>query len=209
MSTRNADNRSSAFGHAGEPSAMAEVLKQNWWVIAIRGALAVLFGLVALLFPGPTILSLVLVFAAYMLVDGIFSIVAAGRAMSRGGRWGILLFQGLASLLTGVMALLWPAITVLAFVLLNAAWAIISGGLLLGAALRLHRRHGRWWMLLAGVASLIYGALLTLAPMLGAIVLTWWLGAFALMLGAMLLTLAVKLRAGKDERPPPARQSAA
>ncbi|HEY0440300.1 MAG TPA: HdeD family acid-resistance protein [Xanthobacteraceae bacterium] len=208
MSTA-ADNRPSSFGSATGSNVMAEVLKQNWWVIAIRGVLAVLFGLIALLFPGPTILSLVLVFSAYMLVDGVFSIVAAVRAMSSGERWGILLLQGLASLLTGVLAFLWPAITVLAFVLLNAAWAIVSGGLLLGAAFRINQRHGRWWLVLGGIASLIYGFLLAIAPMIGAIVLTWWIGAYALVLGVTLLVLAFKLRARKEDRRPPATAQAA
>lgn len=209
MSTT-AGNDPTPLAPVTQSNEMAGCLKQNWWVIAARGGLAVLFGLVALLFPGATILSLVLVFSAYMLVDGVFSVIAAGRAVRSGERWGILLLQGLASLVTGVLAFLWPAITVLAFVLLNAAWTVVSGGLLLRAAFRIDQRHGRWWLALGGIASLVFGALLVMAPMIGAIVLTWWLGAYALVLGVALLVLAFRLRACQaDTRPPAEVQPAA
>ena len=174
---------------------MIAVLAQNWWAVAIRGALGVLFGLVALFLPGATMLSLVLVFAAYAFVDGVFGIVSAVRAAGRGERWGPLVLEGIVDIVIAAIAVSWPGITVVAFVLLIAIWAILTGALMLWAAFRLDADGGRWWLVLGGVASLIYGVLLIVAPMIGAIVLTWWLGAYALVFGVALIVLAFRLRA--------------
>ena len=197
MSTMMESNRASP----ASSDEMSAALARNWWAVALRGVVGILFGLVALTLPGVTMLSLVLFFSAYMLVDGVFSIIAAVRAANRSERWGSLLLQGLVDIAIGVIALVWPGITVLAFVLLVAAWAIISGGLMLAAAWRLNADHGRWWLVLGGVASLVYGVLLIVAPMIGAVVLTWWLGAYALVFGAALLVLAFRLSAHKDDHP--------
>jgi uncharacterized membrane protein HdeD (DUF308 family) len=188
-------------GESAHIEAMCAQLAQNWWAVALRGAFAILFGLVALFLPGPTILSLVLFFSAYMLVDGIFGIIAAVRAARRGERWGLLVFEGILNIAVGVIAFLMPGLTVITFVLLMAAWSLLSGGLMLGAAFRLSPRHGRWWMALAGIASIIFGVLLAIAPIMGAVVLTWWVGAYALVFGVALLVLAFQLRARKDEGP--------
>jgi uncharacterized membrane protein HdeD (DUF308 family) len=181
--------------------AMSAVLARNWWAVALRGVFAILFGLVALFFPGPTMLSLVLVFSAYMLVDGIFAIVSAVRAARKNDRWGMLALQGLVSIATGILAAMWPGLTVLAFVLLTAAWAMVSGALMLASAFRLNRRHGRWWLGLGGVLSMIFGVLLVAAPLIGAVVLTWWIGAYAFVFGIVLLVLAFKLRARRNDIP--------
>ena len=174
--------------------AMNAVLARNWWLVALRGVLAIIFGLFAILFTGPTMLSLVLVFSAYMLVDGAFAIAAAIRAARANERWGLLVLEGIADIAAGIIAFLWPDITVLAFVLVIAAWAIVSGGLMWAAAYQLRRDHGRWWLVVGGVISVIYGALLVVAPLIGAIVLTWWIGAYALVFGGALLVLAFRLR---------------
>ncbi len=174
--------------------AMSAVLARNWWAIAIRGLLGIVFGLIALFLPGVTMLSLVLVFSAYTLVDGVFAIVAAVRAASQHERWALLVFEGIVDIITAAIAFLWPDITVVAFVLLVATWAILSGGLLLGAAFRLNIDHGRWWLALGGVMSILYGVLLVAAPLTGALVLTWWLGAYAIVFGVSLMVVAFKLK---------------
>src|SRR3979411_2213613 len=159
----------------------AETLGRNWWLFTLRGVLAILFGLLALIFPGPTMLSLVIFFSAYMLVDGVFGIISAVRAIRRKeDRWGLLIFEGLLNIATGIAAFLWPGLTVIAFVWLIAAWAIVTGALMTAAGSRLNIDHGRWWLVLGGLLSLAYGVLLIITPLIGAIVLTWWLGAYAL-----------------------------
>ena len=150
------------------------------------------FGLIALIMPVATILALVLLFSAYMLVDGVLAIYAAVRAARQRESWGLLVFQGIASLIAGVIAFLWPGITVLAFVLLIAAWAIVTGCLMLAAAFR--TEAARWWLILGGTAAMVFGALMIVAPLAGAIVLTWWLGAYALVFAAALIILSFKLR---------------
>lgn len=174
--------------------AMSAVLARNWWLVALRGLLAILFGVIAFVAPGAFVLSLVLFFAAYMLVDGIFGIVAAVRAAQRHERWGFLLLEGLLDLVVGVAAFLVPAAAVWAFVLLVAAWALLSGGLMIAAAFRLHAHYGRWWLGLGGVVSVLFGIVLLINPGMSALVLTCWLGAYAVAFGVMLLILGFRLR---------------
>ena len=181
---------------------MSGALAHNWWAVALRGVFAILFGIIALLMPEVTLTALVLLFSAYMLVDGVFTIVAAVRAARRHERWGWLVLEGIADLAAGAIAFLWPVITVVAFIYLLAAWAIVSGALMTAAAFRLHILHGRGWMLFGGVVSLIWGVLLIVWPLTGALVLTWWLAAYALFFGGALLVLAFRLRARRNDRPP-------
>jgi uncharacterized membrane protein HdeD (DUF308 family) len=167
-------------------------LARNWWLIGLRGLLGVVFGIIALIMPIATILALVLLFSAYMLVDGTFTLYAAVRAARQKEHWGLLALQGAASIAAGVIAFAWSGITVLAFVLLIAAWSIVSGSVMLAAGFR--TEAGRWWLFIDGIAGLLFGLLLIIAPLIGAIVLTWWLGIFALIFGAALIVLARKLR---------------
>jgi uncharacterized membrane protein HdeD (DUF308 family) len=180
---------------------MNAILARNWWLLALRGIVGILFGLVALILPFATVLALVLLFSAYMIVDGVFSIAAAVRAARQHDRWGLLALQGLASLAAGVIAFLWPGITVLAFVLLIAAWSIVTGCLLLAASARIDGGHGRWWLALNGVASIAFGILAILAPLAGAVVLTWWIGAFAIVFGVLFIIVAFRLRSRSRSGP--------
>ena len=177
---------------------MIAVLAQNWWAIGIRGVLGILFGLIALFLPGVTMLSLVLVFAAYAFVDGVFGIVSAVRTARAHERWGFLMLEGLVNIAAAAVAVLWPGITVVVFVFLVAFWAIVTGILELAAAFRLQFIDGRGWLIFGGIVSVLYGALLIVAPVIGAVVLTWWLGAYALVFGVALVVLAFKLRARLD-----------
>jgi len=174
---------------------MHRILEQNWWVIALRGVLGLLFGLVALFFPGVTILSLVLLFSAYMLVDGAFSIAGAIRAMGRNERWGWLMLNGIWSILTAIVAFLWPGLTAIVFVLIIAAWSVVSGALMLTAAYRMRSgARTRGWLIFGGILSVLFGVLLVIAPLIGAIVLTWWIGAYVLVLSIFMLVVAFNLR---------------
>lgn len=143
------------------------MLAKNWWLFLLRGIFGIVFGLLALLFPGPTMLSLVLLFSAYMLVDGIAGIISAVRAMRRKDQWGLLILEGLLNIALGVAAFIWPGLTVFAFVFMVAAWAIVSGALMMSAGFRLKLDHGRWWMVFGGLLSVVYGALLVAMPLIG------------------------------------------
>jgi uncharacterized membrane protein HdeD (DUF308 family) len=181
--------------------ASSAALARNWWAIAIRGVLGIVVGVIAFVMPAATMLALVLLFAAYMLVDGVFAIVAAVRAARQRDRWGLLVLEGLAGFVAAAIAVLWPGMTVLAFVLVVAAWALVSGMLMVMAASHLNFGHGRWWLVLGGAASIVYGALLLVAPLIGVLVLAWWFGVYAFVFGVVLLILAFRLRAQYRGRP--------
>lgn len=174
--------------------AMSAALARNWWLVALRGVIAILFGVIAFVAPGAFVLSLVLFFAAYMLVDGVFAIVGAVRAAQRHERWGFLLLEGLVDIIVGVAAALVPAAAVWAFVMLLAAWALVTGGLMIAAAFRLHVHYGRWWLVLGGVVSILFGLALLINPGMSALVLTWWIGSYTFAFGVLLLILAFQLR---------------
>ncbi len=178
------------------------VLADNWWVVALRGVLAVLFGIAALAVPSATMLALVLIFAAYSLIDGIFGVVMAVHGARAHERWGVLLLNGVLGIVIGILAAMWPGLTVLVFVLMIAIWALLAGGLLFAAALSLHISHGRWLLVFGAVISLIYGLVLLASPLIGALVLTWWLGAYALIFGGSLIGLAFWLRRHRGEHFP-------
>jgi uncharacterized membrane protein HdeD (DUF308 family) len=187
-----------ASGNAADGDRSA-VLARNWWAFALRGVLAILFGIVAIILPGATLLTLALFFAAYLIIDGVFGIIAAVRAAQAHERWGWLIAEGVLNIVIGAIAFFFPASAVLAFVFMTAAWAIISGALMLAAAFKVNPAFGRWWLALGGIVSLIFGVLLILAPLIGAVVLTWWLGGYAIAFGVMLLIFAFRLR-GRSNR---------
>jgi uncharacterized membrane protein HdeD (DUF308 family) len=191
-----ANRRSGATdgGWFSESEAMSALLAKNWWALAIRGILGIIFGIIAFVMPGVTIAALILWFSAYMLVDGIFAIVAGVRAAMKHERWGALILEGIVDLIAAAIAFLMPIATLLAFVWLSGAWAIVSGVLMLVAVFRLRQTHGKWLMAIGGVASVVWGVLLFIAPIPGAVVLTWWLGAYALIFGVTMLVLAFRLR---------------
>jgi len=171
------------------------LLANNWWALAVRGGLAILFGIVTLVWPGISLTALVLLFAAFALVDGILAIVAGVRGFRRDQRWGAFLLQGILGIAVAVLTVFWPAITALALVLLIAAWAIVTGILEIVAAVRLRREiRGEWLLALAGVASIAFGVLLVLNPGAGALALLWLIGAYAIVFGLLLIGLAFRLR---------------
>jgi uncharacterized membrane protein HdeD (DUF308 family) len=159
-----------------------------------------LFGLICLLTPGVAVGVFVILFAAYMLVDGVFAIIAGIKAARNGERWGLLILEGIVDLAAGLIAVLWPAITLVALIWLIAIWAVVTGALMLSAAFTLNIDHGRWWLALGGIASIIFGILLVIEPLIGAVVLTMWIGAYALVFGVLLLIVAFQLHSRKEER---------
>jgi uncharacterized membrane protein HdeD (DUF308 family) len=183
---------------AARSDALSEVLAQAWWVVGLRGILGIIFGLICLLTPGIAVQVFVILFAAYMLVDGVFAIISGIRAARNGERWGLLLLEGVVDIAAGAVAVLWPAITLVALVWVIAVWALISGALMLGAAFGLNLDHGRWWLALGGIASIIFGVLLVIEPLVGAVVLTMWVGAYAIVFGGVLLVLAFQLHSKRE-----------
>jgi uncharacterized membrane protein HdeD (DUF308 family) len=175
-----------------------ETLSRHWWAVAVRGVAAILFGVLALVWPAITVLALVIVFGAYALVDGVFAVVAAfgnrdgGR--TRGNRaW--LFARGIAGILTGIIALVWPSITALALLWLIALWAMVAGVFDMVAAFQLRKEIRREWLLaLSGGLSVLLGLLLLVWPAAGVLTLIVLIGVAAIAFGITLLILGWRLR---------------
>ncbi len=174
--------------------ARSALLARNWWAVALRGVVAILFAVAAFLLPFATLASLVLVLAFYLVADGALAVVSGVRAAAHHRPWGLPILEGVVTLLAGVAAFLMPGLTLLFLVTLLGVWAVVSGVLMLATAFRLHGSHGRWLLALSGVVSVVWGALLFASPVTGALVLGWWLGGYALAFGVLLLVLAARLR---------------
>ena len=174
---------------------MSTMLARNWWVLALRGVLAIIFGVLALIWPGLTLFVLITMFGAYALVDGIFAVIAGIASYGRNERWWAVLLEGVAGIILGVLTFLWPGTTALVLVYFIAAWALLTGVFEIAAAIRLRKEiEGEWMMVLSGILSIIFGLFLVVAPGAGALGLTLVIGAYAIVFGILLLILAFRLR---------------
>jgi uncharacterized membrane protein HdeD (DUF308 family) len=174
---------------------MNELLMRSWWMLAWRGALAVLFGVLALPWPGITLLVLVVLFSAYALISGAAFVTGAIRYRKTEDKWWIVLLLGIVSLAAGVWAVMLPELTILALVLLMGANALITGVLDITIAIRLRKTLEREWLLaLAGTVSIIFGVLVFLFPAAGAFAMVWLASFYLLLTGILLLMLAFRLR---------------
>jgi uncharacterized membrane protein HdeD (DUF308 family) len=169
---------------------MLEAMTRNWGAIALRGFIAVLFGIVAIVWPGPTLGVLVALLAAFALIEGVVNIVAGARR-----REGWALFEGAISVIAGIVIIIWPAITALVLLYIVAAWAIITGIVRIVAAIQLRRVIRNEVLLVgSGLASVIFGVVAAIFPGAGILALIWLLGAWLIVLGVLLIALALSLR---------------
>lgn len=175
---------------------MTVLIVGNWRRLTLRGLAAVVFGVLALVWPTLTLEVLVLLFGAYVLVDGI-SILAAVFTGAQGTqqRRGVLLLEGIVSIIAGVLTFVWPGITALVLLYLIAAWALITGVLEIAAAIRLRREiHNEWLLGLSGVLSVLVGIVLVIMPDASALAITWLIGWYAVFFGVLILALAWRIR---------------
>ncbi|MFL6416877.1 MAG: HdeD family acid-resistance protein [Bryobacteraceae bacterium] len=174
---------------------MPVVLRNNWWALVLRGAVAILFAVITFAVPGITIAILVTIFGVYALFDGIFALVSTVRAVQGHRRWGAFLFEGIIGILFGLYAIVFPVAAAAAFVTFVAFWAMFTGILEISAAIRL-RRHiqGEWLLALLGVLSILLGIILLAAPVRGAVFLVWLLASYGLIFGIVLVALGFRIR---------------
>jgi uncharacterized membrane protein HdeD (DUF308 family) len=178
-----------------EETDMKIALAKNWWALVIRGFAAIVLGVITFGWPAITLASLVLLFGAYALVDGVMAFVGAVRAAKTHESWGASLIEGVVGIVAAAVTVAWPGITALALVFVIASWAILTGVVELVAAVRL-RKHirGEWLLALGGIASVAFGVLIFMAPLAGALVIAIWVGAYALVFGVLMIALGFRLR---------------
>jgi uncharacterized membrane protein HdeD (DUF308 family) len=186
-------------GNPRTPS-MLSALSKNWWALALRGLLAVLFGLAALLLPLDTLAAVGRLFGAYAILEGalVFSTGVRGTRYK-----GILITEGAFGIVAGLVALAWPAVTALMLLYVVAAWAFLTGVLEILAAVLLRREiEGEWALFLVGVLSAALGVAMAVLPGVGLPSLVWLVGLYALLAGVALVLLAFRVRGmrGRDHR---------
>ena len=173
----------------------------SWSALALRGVLAIIFGLLVFAWPGISLWVLVLFFGANALIDGVLAIVAAVRGSASGARWWGMLLQGILGIATGIITFLWPGLTTLVLLYFIAAWAIVIGIFEIVAAIRLRKEiQGEWLLALRGVLAIVFGVILFANPGAGALAVVWLIGAFSIALGVLNLILAFRLRGHHQRR---------
>ncbi|HEX6902141.1 MAG TPA: HdeD family acid-resistance protein [Thermoanaerobaculia bacterium] len=174
---------------------MDDLLSRSWWMLALRGVLALAFGILALIWPGLTLAALVALFAAYALISGVVSILGAIKNRKADREWWLILILGLVSVAAGVISIMQPALTALVLVLVMGANALVIGVLDIAVAIRLRKTiEGEWLLIAAGIASIIFGILVFLFPGAGALALVWLISAHVIATGILLLALAFRAR---------------
>jgi uncharacterized membrane protein HdeD (DUF308 family) len=178
---------------AGPP--LLHALAENWWLLLLRGIAAIIFGILAFVWPGLTLLTLIFLWGAYAIADGVFALWAAmsGRA-SMGPRWWLAIV-GVAGIIAGLLAFAWPGITGGVLLLFIAVWAIIIGVLEIWGAIQLRKEiEGEWLLVLSGALSILFGAILIARPGVGALAVAWLIGWFAILIGCDFIALAFRLK---------------
>ncbi len=166
----------------------------KWWVLALRGLVAVLFGVAAIIWPAMALAVLVLLFGAFALADGLMAIVTGVIIRREVTHWWVWLLEGLAGILTGVLVLIWPGITAVALIALIAAWGFVTGIMEIVAAIYLRKIvAGEWLLVVDGILSILLGAFLVIFPVLGALVLVYLIGFYAILFGILLFAQALQL----------------
>ncbi|WP_143770580.1 HdeD family acid-resistance protein [Pseudonocardia dioxanivorans] len=177
-------------------SGVESIARGVWWLVLLRGILGILFGLILLFTPGTALLALVFVFGIYAVLDGITAVVAGIRHRSQDNHWGWHVVQGVISVAAGIVAFVWPGVTVLAILFVIAFWSIVNGIAQISESLAM-RRNGSttWgWMLAAGILSIVFGILLLVWPKIGLVSLLWIAGIYALVFGIVVVVWAFRLR---------------
>jgi len=170
-------------------------VSSRWWALVIRGLAAIAFGMLTFFKPSISMLALVILWGAYALVDGVFAIVTSIRGARIVPGWGALLAGGIVSIGAGVVAFIWPGITALALLAVIAAWAVLTGIAEIATAIKLRRiLRGEWMLAVSGVLSIAFGVVLAANPGPGAIAVTWLIGLYAFLFGALLVALGFRLR---------------
>ena len=177
-------------------SPLLHTLAENWWLVLLRGIAALILGVLAFVWPGITLVSLILLWGIYALADGLFAMWAA--VAGRGGgvvpRWWLAIV-GIAGVLAGILTFVWPGLTAQILLLLIAGWAIVIGAMQIWGAIQLRKEiEGEWLLILSGLLGIAFGLVLLARPGIGALAVVWMIGAYAIIAGVDYVALAFKLK---------------
>lgn len=179
---------------------MHAILSKYWWTLALRGVLAILFGLVLLFAPGLALITFVLFFAAYALADGILTAIAALTQRTQ-KNWWVHLLEGIVSVIAGIVAFVYPGITLLVLLTIFAIWAILTGVFEIWAAVELRKEIENEWLLgLSGGASILFGLLLLIRPGTTLLAVSIFLSFYLIAFGVLLIVLAFQMRGRGSQR---------
>ena len=170
-------------------------LSKHWWLLLLRGIAAIVFGVLAFIWPGLTLLTFVILYGAFAIVDGVLALAAVfGRTGPDVPKWWLVL-TGVIDIGAGLIALFWPGITALVLIIFIGAWAIVRGVMEIIAAIQLRKEiEGEWLLILAGVLSVLFGLGVLIYPGAGAVALAWLIGIYAIAIGVVMIMLAIRLR---------------
>ena len=180
---------------------MINTIYRNRWLIGLRGVLAIIFGVLAFIWPGITLVALVYLFATYAIIDGVLTIASAVRNREENDRWWLVLLEGIVDIAAGVIAFLFPTLAAVVLLFVVAIWAILTGLLEIAAAIRLRQEIENEWALgLTGVVSVILGVVMILNPGAGLLGFVWAIGGYAILFGILMIALAVRAGRLAEER---------
>jgi uncharacterized membrane protein HdeD (DUF308 family) len=181
------------------PGELLAALADSWWLLLLRGIAAIAFGILAFVWPGITLLTLILFWGAYAIVDGVFSLWSAisGKGGEKTSRWWLAVV-GVCGVAAGILAFVRPGITALVFLLFIAAWAVVTGVLQVWGAIKLRKEiEGEWLLILSGLLSIAFGLVLLAWPGPGVLAVVWLIGSFAILEGIIYIALAFRLKKHK------------
>jgi len=174
-------------------------LTRNWWLLLLRGIVSIIFGVVAFSWPGLTVVALALLFGAFALADGVLSLIAAVTGSDRSTPTWWLALVGLLGIAAGVIAFLWPGKTAFALVIIIGAWALTIGIFEIIGAIRLrHEIDDEWWLIAAGILSVIFGLAVLISPGAGALALVWLIAAYSILAGILMIAFSFRLKGVHD-----------
>ncbi|HEX7236118.1 MAG TPA: HdeD family acid-resistance protein [Gammaproteobacteria bacterium] len=189
-----------SLGRADLASTVLPPLARHWWVFLLRGLVAIAFGLVGFLYPAATLITFILFYGVFALVDGVFAVVSAVRGKEgMGPRWWLALV-GVLGIIAGLVSFAWPGLTALALLTVIGVWALLSGISEIVGAIRLRKEiDNEWLLLIHGALAALFGLMVLVRPGAGALALIWLIASFALASGVLLIALAFRLKgiAGK------------
>jgi len=181
---------------------MTSLFGRSWWGLALRGLLSILFGIALFVRPDLGLLALIVLVGAYFLVDGVLALFNAFRVQAGHRRWWALLLEGLLGIAVGLITLVWPGVTATTLIYLIAAWAIVTGVLEIISAIRYAKEmENEWLLVVAGIASVVFGIFMAINPGAGITAVMWVIGAYAILFGALLIVAGLRARSYADDTP--------